>query len=244
MKEMGNRAGNRKTGPALVLFFLLAGLFSLLLLLEISRLPVGQNGLGEAIRSLQGESPITSQVTAVLLNFRGYDTMLEVIVLLLAVIGVWSITPALPPGKNLPLSPVQTAVVRLLIPLMLLIGFYFACQGTTSAGGAFQGGAVLGGAGVLLLITEFPFFSLNRPQSSLVLRLGLILGPALFLLISVYCLLAGGNLLEYPPDLLKTILLLIEIVCAVSIGLTLTCLFAGGRPKGDLSYIGPGGETK
>ena len=104
--------------------------------------------------------------------------------------------------------------------------------------------AIAVGAGVLLLITEFPFFSLNRPQSSLVLRLGLILGPALFLLISVYCLLAGGNLLEYPPDLLKTILLLIEIVCAVSIGLTLTCLFAGGRPKGDLSYIGPGGETK
>ena len=46
------------------------------------------NGMVEA--NLQA-SGVHNPVTAVLLNFRGYDTLLEMAVLLLALIGVWSL---------------------------------------------------------------------------------------------------------------------------------------------------------
>ncbi len=36
-------------------------------------------------------SGVTHPVTAVLLNFRGYDTLLEVAVLLIALVGTWSL---------------------------------------------------------------------------------------------------------------------------------------------------------
>ncbi|PJF45885.1 MAG: sodium:proton antiporter, partial [Candidatus Thermofonsia Clade 3 bacterium] len=45
-----------------------------------------------AIDSLP-RSGVLNPVTAVLLNYRGYDTLLEVAVLLLAIVGVWAIAP-------------------------------------------------------------------------------------------------------------------------------------------------------
>ena len=218
------------------LFLLLAlvciiGLTGLLAKVLIT-LPMGQQGLGDQVAVLQHQSGVESPVTAVLLNFRGYDTLLEVMVLLLAVIGVWSLTRApFPPRQALSLNPVQIAVVRLLTTLMLLIAAYLVSHGSYLAGGAFQGGAVLGGAGVLLLVSELPWL---QNISSLPLRLGLLCGPMVFLAVALFCLMGGSELLNYPQAMASSLLLLIESACAISIGLTLASLFAGGRPGDDL----------
>lgn len=183
--------------------------------------------LTDAVAQLQEQSGVESPVTAVLLNFRGYDTLLEVMVLLLAVIGTWSLTEAFFPEWISEISPVQMGVVRLLAPVMCLVAAYLVWQGSHLAGGAFQGGAILGAAGVLILVTELPGL---RAISALPLRVGLVIGPLLFTGTAIFCLFITGDLLGYPEGAGGWLILLIETACAISIGLTLASLFAGGRP--------------
>ncbi|MCB2181542.1 MAG: hypothetical protein KQH63_05925 [Desulfobulbaceae bacterium] len=241
-----NRNNRKRLDPYLLLLFFFVACLVLWLGAILCSLPMGVPGLGKEVASLQQRSGVQSPVTAVLLNFRGYDTFLEVLVLLLAVIGVWSMTLAPFPSGEVEKSPVQLGVVRLLTPLMVLVGAYLVWQGSHLAGGAFQGGAVLGGAGVLLLVAELPWL---RSVPSLPLRIALLAGPLVFFSVALYCLLRQGKFLAYPQDTAGAFLLIIETACALSIGVTLASLFAGGRPDDDLPETGTpsdpqGGRTE
>ena len=189
-------------------------------------------GLADLVASHQEHSGVESPVTAVLLNFRSYDTLLEIMVLLLAVIGAWSLKKGPFPEQVMETSPVQMGVVRLLAPLMCLVAAYLVWQGGHLAGGAFQGGAILGGAGVLILVAELPWLQV---VPVLLLRIGLVLGPLIFAGLALLCLFFTGTLLDYPEGTAGWLILLIEAACAISIGLTLALLFAGDRPEGDAS---------
>lgn len=194
-------------------------------------IPGNTPGLADAVARMQEHSGVESPVTAVLLNFRGYDTLLEVMVLLLAVIGVWSLTKAPFPQQITDTSPVQMGVVSLLAPLMCLVAAYLVWQGSHLAGGAFQGGAILGAAGVLMVVAELPWL---RAIPARPLRIGLVLGPLFFVGVALFCLFLTGDLMGYPEEAAGWLILLIEAACAISIGLTLALLFAGGRPEGDV----------
>lgn len=232
-KEIMGRTRNRHKrldGFQLLFLFLVFCLTALLGTILCTN-PEITPGLADAVASLQEQSGVESPVTAVLLNFRGYDTLLEVMVLLLAVIGVWSLTTASFPDQKTDISPVQMGVVRLLAPVMFLVAAYLVWQGSHLAGGAFQGGAIWGAAGVLLLVSELPWL---RAVPALVLRIGLVLGPLVFIGTALCCLIFTGDLLAYPRGTASWLILLIETGCALSIGLTLALLFAGGRPEDDV----------
>jgi multisubunit Na+/H+ antiporter MnhB subunit len=222
------RTGRRRFSGMPILFLLLILCLTLVLATILCTMPENGSGLAKQVAQLQKNSGVESPVTAVLLNFRAYDTLLEVMVLLLAIIGARSLNKSPSPLQIMDTSPVQMAVVRLLTPLMGLIAVYLVWQGSHLAGGAFQGGAILGAAGVLLLVTELPGL---RGMTGLQLRLGLVLGPLLFIAIALVCLFFSGNLLEYPDKTAGGLILLIEAGCAISIGLTLAALFAGGHPE-------------
>jgi uncharacterized MnhB-related membrane protein len=69
-------------------------------------LPLGGEGLaGRALAALP-RSGTTNPVTAALLNYRAYDTLLELGVLLLAVIGAWAMARADDPPADVPRGPV------------------------------------------------------------------------------------------------------------------------------------------
>jgi len=87
--------------------------------------------------------------------------------------------------------------------------------------GAFQAGAVLAAAAVLLhLVGLLPGW--NRP--GLRLRIGLAAGFALFLALAA-ALLTQGSLLQYPPAAAGALILLIESGLTVSLALILAGLF-------------------
>ncbi len=204
-------------------------------------IPAPPPGLADVVARQQERSGVESPVTAVLLNFRGYDTLLEIVVLLLAVIGAWSLEKAPFPEQIKETSPVQMGVVRLLAPLMCLVAAYLVWQGSHLAGGAFQGGAILGAAGVLILVAELPWL---RVVPVLPLRIGLVLGPLIFVGVALLCLFFTGALLDYPEGAVGWLILLIEAACAISIGLTLALLFAGDRPEGETpEEHNPAGRT-
>jgi len=199
------------------------------LLWALWSLPPVAEGLSAQVRENLHASGVSAEVTAVLLNFRSYDTLLEVAVLLTALLGAWHLGPIPPMHTTAAAGPVLDSLVRLLIPIMIVITGYVLWLGSHAAGGAFQAGALLAGAGVLLLTLQPESLALrDRPH----LRILLVLGLTIFALVAVATLVTGSALLQYPPPHSGSLILVIEAASTLSIGITLTLLFAGGRPPG------------
>lgn len=185
-------------------------------------LPVA--GLAEQVAARVPESGVKSPVTAVLLNFRGYDTFLEMLVLLLAILGVQSAAPLPMPTAQRRPGPVLEQMLRLTVPLLVVVSAYLLWLGGFAPGGAFQAGAVLAAAGVLMLLAE------RSPKAALsgtVQRLLLASGVGVFAISSLVLLFAGAGMLTYPPAYAGALILLIEALATVAIGVTLVVLFAG-----------------
>jgi len=212
---------------------MLLAMFSLavgLMLVQIVLAPTIQSpGLTTAAQNSLPHSGVTNPVTAVLLNFRGYDTLLEIAVLLLAVFGVWSLEPssAFSPS-SLPTDPgpVLMGLARVLPPIMLVVSAYLLWLGAFAPGGAFQGGAILAAGGLLLLLSN----KLRPAQVNEQLwRFVLVFGFGVFLVIAVAVMPVTGYLLAYPSDQAGGLILLIETTLTVSIACILVTLFTG-RP--------------
>lgn len=184
-------------------------------------------GLGAAVQGALAQSGAENAVTAVLLNFRGYDTVLEMAVLTTAVFGVWALGPA-PRIREITPSPVLLGLNSVLIPLAPLICAYLLWVGATRAGGAFQAGAVLAAASVLYVLSG------KRPRTRLPnapVRRSVVVGLAVFVAVGFGVMGSGRRFLEYPVELAGVLMLLIETAATVSIAMILTGLFMGGRPE-------------
>ena len=173
-------------------------------------------------------------VTAVLIAYRSFDTMLEKVVLLLAVVGVWSVAPdrfwggaPAPLGRARP----QGALLFLdqaLVPLGILVGIHIFWVGADEPGGAFQGGAILAAMWMIVMIARLT----GPPRvGARWLRLALIAGPAVFLAAGLAGLGMAGNFFAYPAGFAKPIILFIEAFMVLTIAVTLPMLVAG-PPRG------------
>jgi len=181
-------------------------------------------GLAAAVEQAMPRSGVAHPVTAVLLNFRGYDTLLELLVLLLTLIGVRSLGELPPLEPAPPASPVLAELLRFLTPLLLLVAVYLLWRGSDAPGGAFQAGAVLGAAGVLWLLAERPA---GQGPTELPLRPVLVLGVGALLLAGLYGLLTQGAFLAYPVEVAGGLIFAIEALASVAIATTLVVLFIG-----------------
>lgn len=189
----------------------------------------GAPALTELAHAQLAASGVSNPVTAVLLNFRGYDTLLEAAVLLLALVGVWTVNRGTPaPLDYIPVgvidSPLVDMLTRLLTPLVVLIGAYLLWAGAHQPGGAFQAGSALAGGGALLLLSD-RLRPASTPQS--LLTLGLVLGLMTFGGVALGVMVGGGALLQYPPVAAGSLILLIETALTISVALTLTALIGG-----------------
>jgi multisubunit Na+/H+ antiporter MnhB subunit len=206
------------------LVLLLAGA-GIALWLLIASLPRGA-GLAPAVAAAVPDSGVESELTAVLLSFRGYDTLLEMTVLTAALAGVWSLGPA--PRLRVPLpGTVLLGMNRTLLPVVILISGYLLWAGGAQAGGAFQAGAVLAAAGVLLLLAGATVPDRLRGPP---VRAVVIIGLAVFLAIALGVMRDGRRFLEYPATGAGVLMLAIEAACALSIAAILAGMLAGGRP--------------
>lgn len=97
-------------------------------------------------------------VTAIIVTYRGLDTLGEVTVLFLtaAIVGLVLARGAVAgEGKALPPSgELLTTGSRLLVPLIMLLGVYVFVNGHLTPGGGFQGGAILASAVLLVLLSD------------------------------------------------------------------------------------------
>jgi multisubunit Na+/H+ antiporter MnhB subunit len=168
---------------------------------------------------------VSNPVTAVLLNFRAYDTLLELAVLLAAVLGITALGPARPPYRAA--GALFGGLVRWLVPLLILTAGYLLWAGAHAPGGAFQAGAMLAAAAVMLRLGGRAGGGLPKPG---VLRSVLASGIAAFLLVGIFTMVGGKAFLEYPQAWSGMLILFIETAAMVAIAATLALAYIGGRP--------------
>jgi multisubunit Na+/H+ antiporter MnhB subunit len=101
-------------------------------------LPDQAQGLQGAVADQLKKSGVSNPVTAVLLNFRGYDTLLEMVVLLLALLGVWSLGAQPAVCTESDPGPVLDTLTRLLVPVLVLVATYLLWAGAHAPGGHFR----------------------------------------------------------------------------------------------------------
>lgn len=192
-------------------------------------LPREARGLADAAAAELPRSGATNPVTAVLLNYRGYDTLLEIAVLWLAVlaaralVGEWigGVRRASERG-----NPVLRGFIRVLLPITMLVAGHFLWIGGHAPGGAFQAGAVLASAGVLLFLGGLDWSRKLPPWAE---RLLLTMGLGAFLVVGLCSTLLQGRFLEYPPRFASWLMLVIEAPAGLSIAAALVAIFLGGR---------------
>ena len=181
------------------------------------------------------DSGVSNPVTAVLLNFRAYDTFLELAVLMAAILGIWSTGSAVP--GFLPAGEVLEKLTAALVPLLILSAGYLLWVGGHAPGGAFQAGALLGAAGVVLRLSGLPDAGL--PSLSW-LRSVIVLGVLAFVAAALILMAAGYGFLTFPLAVAKWVILAIETAATLAIGATLAAAYLAGEPTGARNVSQPG----
>ena len=175
-------------------------------------------------------SGLGNPVAAVLFVFRALDTLLEKVVLLLALVGVWSLAsdeawggvPGLPvyarPGRIL------VFLAQILPPIGIIVGIYMFWAGASQPGGAFQGGTILAAVWLLTMMARLQDVPAINARW---LRLLLVVGPTAFLAIGLAGFFIADSFLAYPPGIAKPLIIVVEATLPLSIGVTLALLVAG-----------------
>jgi len=201
------------------------------------------------------DTEVPNMVTAVLADYRGFDTMFETVVVFIAGMAVLAIlkdSGKKKVGKRdyvVDAEPdlIVTNTVRLIVPVIQIFAFYVLAHGHVSPGGGFQGGVMMGASFILIALSwdlkkALSRFSLNR--CTIVAALGIVVYAGIGFLSMVL----GGEFLDY-AELQKVLPVSREMAryhamlgVEIGVGLTVTAvmfalyanLSSEGRLKGGL----------
>ena len=176
------------------------------------------------------QSGLGNPVAGVLFVYRALDTLLEKVVLILALLGVWSLASDSVwggiPGLRVYAQPSSTLtfLAQLLPPVGIVVAIYMCWVGAKEPGGAFQGGTVLAAMWLLVMIAGLKRVpSISQPW----LRLLLVVGPVIFLAIGLAGMVLANAFLAYPSGYAKPLIVAVEFALTLSIGVALGMLAAG-----------------
>jgi multicomponent Na+:H+ antiporter subunit B len=136
-------------------------------------------------------------VTGILITFRGFDTLGEVAVLFMVAAGVGLVlggdgtAAEADAQERKPASELVQHGADILLPLIFIFAAYIIMNGHLSAGGGFQGGAVVA-SGVMLLLLAKPATRLAQDF----LSFSESLAGVLFVLVGVAGLIFAGGFLD------------------------------------------------
>lgn len=187
---------------------------------------------GDAATAALADSVVDHPITAVLLQFRSYDTLLEVVVLATAAIAAVAL-PRTPRLDQVPMSADQGELfdgfVRVAVPVVLLLAGWLLVAGSSRPGGAFQAGALVTGLVLLLYFGQRP----HAIPTGGWLMPAVAVGPAAFTATALATAGLGAGWLHLAAPWGGTVVVLVEAALAVSIGISLTAVFIAGRAGAD-----------
>lgn len=245
----------------------MAALAGVLLIIAAADLPdwadphapvhAGQTGTHYITQTYE-ETTVPNFVTAVLADYRGYDTMFETVVVFIAGLSIMTIVGMLPGWEGAPRDlsaqkiryqwpqkddPIVRMTCRLLMPIIVLFGLYVIAHGHHSPGGGFQGGIILGCSLIMIALAKDLYDGLQvmPPRRMLLLA---ALGVIIYSGVGVACLLLGENFLDYailseilpltPEGARSMSMLWVEIGVAFTVSITMFSIYAHLSTNGRL----------
>jgi multisubunit Na+/H+ antiporter MnhB subunit len=233
--EAAARSERSGAGVHLVALLLALGV-SATLALCVLVLPDPPPTLAPQVRDNLAAAGVGNPITGVLLAFRALDTLLEAIVLVIGLIGVWSLAPDRfwggRPGLRYGTDPdgILAHFARLLPPLGIVFAVYIFWAGADHPGGKFQSATILAAMWMLVLMAGLA----DTPRiAHRGLRLGIVVGPLAFIAIGVLGLFTAGALLAFPQDWAKPMIVVVEVALLPTLTLILGLLLAGPPLRAD-----------
>ncbi len=174
-------------------------------------IPFGENRIGEIssnetaagyyLNNTPAKTKVANVVTAIVVNYRGLDTLGEVTVLFLASTGLASILYRRKREEedaerlSLPSSRIMRTGVRVLFPAIVLLGIYVFIHGHLTPGGGFQGGTIVA-TGFLLMLISYKGFNTDHSRMVWIESLA----GLSFVGIGIWGLVSGNTFLENIPE--------------------------------------------
>ena len=207
---------------------------TLALVLCVLALPEPAPTLAPLVQQNLPATGVGNPITGVLLAFRAVDTLLEAIVLVIALLGVWSLSPdgvwGGRPGPRYRSDPdgVLAYFARLLTPLGIVIGIYLFWAGADHPGGKFQAATLLA---AMWLLVQMAGLADAPPIGHRGLRFSIVAGPLVFMAVGLLGLPLAGALFGYPPQWAKPMIVVIEIALLPTLALVLALLLNGAPAR-------------
>jgi multisubunit Na+/H+ antiporter MnhB subunit len=232
-----NSASSGQAGTALkwqagIVSCLITGMLAV----SVLTLPDPAPSLAAKVAENIEQTGVANPITAVLLAFRAMDTLLEAVVLVFALIGVWSLTPDRfwpgRPGLKQSADPdgILAFAARILTPVGMVVGLYIFWVGADHPGGKFQGATILAAMWLLVMMAGLA----DAPAiSRRLLRMALVLGPLVFIGIGILGVYGAGAFLAYPAGFAKPLILTVEFALMPSLTLILGLLLLGAPQRGE-----------
>jgi multisubunit Na+/H+ antiporter MnhB subunit len=221
--------------PTRALAFVVSAAVATALAVCVLALPEPPPTLAHEVAADIASTGVGNPITAVLLAFRALDTLLEAIVLVIGLIGVWSLTPdgfwGGRPGGRHRTDPdgIFAFFARVLPPVGLVVGVYIFWTGADHPGGKFQGATIMAAIWVLVLITGLA----DAPSiGNRWLRGGIVVGPLVFIAIGFSGVAVPGAFLAYPDGLAKPLIIVVETALMPTLVLLLGLLLYGAPERG------------
>lgn len=198
------------------------------------------------------ETSVPNMVTAVLADYRGYDTMFETVVIFTAGIAIIAILrrygpkdKVVPEQKLYKKEPdlIVETTCRLMIPIIQLFALYVVAHGHHSPGGGFQGGVIFGASFILLALARDLQAAQKWVPENRILNLAGI-GIFIYAGFGFLCLLLGSNFLDYsilhkvmgvtPIEARSHSMLGVEIGVAFTVAAIMFSIYSNLASKGEM----------
>ena len=158
------------------------------------------------IEETASDTAVPNMVTAVLADYRGYDTMFECVVVFVAGIAILALLrstkeePVTAPVPKEEISDSQRIIIgttcRLLVPVIQIFALYVIAHGHYSPGGGFQGGVIFAASFILLAVAYDLPTALKRLPERRYLFLAAF-GIILYASFGIASMALGENFLDY-----------------------------------------------
>lgn len=221
--------------------------------------PANDNQISQHFITKTGEqTAVPNFVTAVLADYRGFDTLFETVVVFIAGIAIMAVLglvrldqlgkPAAAPSEPTDRDIIIIQTCRIITPVIQLFALYVVAHGHHSPGGGFQGGVIFGASLILMAISRDLPAALKRISARRAFILAIV-GILIYEGIGLLCMTMGGNFLDYSvlhPLLPATDSIMarshgmlgVEIGVAFTVSTIMFAIYAllssGGRLKGGL----------
>lgn len=163
------------------------------------------------VEHTERDTHVPNMVTAVLADYRGYDTMFETVVIFTAGLSIFAILRVMR-EKDKTNDPESSEVselcegdhyriivgttCRILIPIVQLFGLYVIAHGHHSPGGGFQGGVILGASFIMYAVAKDLGSTLKRFSEKQYFTIAAI-GILIYAGFGVLAQVLGENFLDY-----------------------------------------------